>query len=108
MAFANMRSNFKVIFNYLISDLKKKQRSFKIGLFTIFLVVFFISLLMNTIGISPVIFLRLCEDQAGETDIIMIPFFNKEDASKKLSAFDELLFGEKVNNTSMGTVNIPG
>jgi hypothetical protein len=94
-------SNFKVIVNYLKSDLIKKQRSFKIGLITIFLVVFFIALLTNALSIAPIVFLRLSEDQAGETDIIMTPFFNKEDVSKGLSSFDNLILKNKTSSQNI-------
>jgi hypothetical protein len=82
--------NIKAIFNYLQSDFIKKKRSFTIGLTTVFLVVFFICLLMNTLSLAPAIFLRLSEDQAGEIDIIMLPYFNQQDASKLPSAFDRI------------------
>jgi hypothetical protein len=74
--------NILVVFNYLKSDLNKKKRSFLIGLTSIFLVVFFICVLMNTIENSPVIFLRLCEDQSGEIDVILIPQIDKKDVKK--------------------------
>lgn len=104
---STVSSNFKVIFNYLKSDIIKKQRSFKIGLISIFLVVFFIALLTNTISVAPVVFMRLSENQAGETDIIMLPYFTKQDVSKKYSAFDELIYGKKKMNIS-GLISIPG
>jgi hypothetical protein len=75
-------SNMRVVINYLKSDLIKKQRSFKIGLFSIFLVILFVSLLLNFIGISPVIFLKLAEEQAGETDIIIYPSLINSDIAK--------------------------
>jgi hypothetical protein len=108
MKFHNFLSNSKVIFNYLKSDLIKKQRSFKIGLITIFLVVFFIALLMNVISVSPIVFLRICEEEAGEADIMMIPSLNKEDMSNQVNAFDRLLYGETKNSTGPGVINIPG
>lgn len=99
-------STFLVVINYLKSDLIKKQRTFKIGLITIFLVVFFTSLLLNTINLSSLIFLRLAENQAGETDLILIPYLNKKDVKYKRSAIDKLFGNNKEldksnsNNTS--------
>ena len=75
-------SNLRVVFEYLKSDISKKKRTFTIGLISVFLVVFFICVLMNIIEMSPVIFLRLCEDQSGETDIILIPSLSQNDAHK--------------------------
>ena len=45
--FDGLLSNIRVTINYLESDLVKKQRAFKIGLISIFLVVFFLTLLLN-------------------------------------------------------------
>jgi hypothetical protein len=76
-------SNLRVVFQYLKSDFNKKKRSFTIGIISVFLVVFFICVLMNAIEMSPVIFLRLCEDQSGETDVILLPASIQNDASKE-------------------------
>ena len=73
MSCSSCYGNLVVIFNYLKSDLIKKQRAFKIGLISIYLVVFFITMLMNAISISSSIFIRLSEDQAGEADFIFLP-----------------------------------
>ena len=59
--------------NYIKEDIKKKPRSFKIGFFTIFLVVSFLTLLTNIVSLSPVIFLRIAEDSMGDADILMTP-----------------------------------
>lgn len=49
------------VVRYLCSDLKKKSRSFKIGVCTIFLVVSFITLLKAVIEVTPVAFLSLAQ-----------------------------------------------
>ena len=87
----------KVVFNYLKSDIIKKQRSFKIGLLTVFLVILFTAILMNIIGLTPLIFLRLAENTAGETDIMMLPLLNKLNVKYKSSAIDSLF---NINNTN--------
>ena len=56
------------VLNYLFSDLKKKSRSFKIGVCTIFLVVSFITLLKAVIEVTPVAFLNLAQTQSGNFD----------------------------------------
>lgn len=94
MSLQSITSNSRVIYNYLSSDLIKKQRSFKIGLISIYLVVFFITMLMNAISLCPSIFLRLCEDQVGEADFIFTPMLSKKDASKISSTWDRVLFNE--------------
>jgi Na+/H+ antiporter NhaC len=50
---------------YVISDIKKKQRSFRIGVFTIFLVVSFISMLKGVVDVAPIAMLKVAQDQAG-------------------------------------------
>ena len=61
-------SNIIVITNYLKSDLIKKQRAFKIGLISIFMVVFFLTLLFNAIQLIPSIFIKLTEQQSSEIE----------------------------------------
>ena len=52
-------SNIIVTINYLKSDLIKKQRAFKIGLVSIFLVVLFLTILFNAIELCSCIFIIL-------------------------------------------------
>jgi hypothetical protein len=56
---------------YLVASIKKKPRSIKIGVFTIFLVVSFITLLGNAVQTSKIIFMKLSEDTVGEADFIL-------------------------------------
>ena len=91
MSCSSCYGNLVVIFNYLKSDLIKKQRAFKIGLISIYLVVFFITMLMNAISISSSIFIRLSEDQVGEADFIFLPMLTKVDLSREATAFEKLI-----------------
>ena len=63
----------RVLLNYLASDIQKKPRSFQIGLFSIFVVVGFLSLLFNMLLSTPVVYLKLSEDEQGEADIRLVP-----------------------------------
>mmetsp|Transcript_22269 Transcript_22269/g.34450 ORF Transcript_22269/g.34450 Transcript_22269/m.34450 type:complete len:86 (-) Transcript_22269:3705-3962(-) len=47
------------VLNYLASDIKKKKRTFKIGVFTIFLVVSFVTFLKAAVDVAPVAFLKV-------------------------------------------------
>ena len=47
--FQSIFGNLNVILKYLKSDIIKKQRAFKIGLVSIYLVVFFLTMLYNVI-----------------------------------------------------------
>ena len=93
-------STIKVVFNYLKSDIVKKQRAFKIGFFTIFLVVFFIALLLNTISLSPLIFLRQSENVVGEADLIMTPIVSKKDVKGRMNAVDYLFSKNKGDDSA--------
>lgn len=86
-----MLRNLQVVTNYLKSDLIKKQRSFKIGLLTIFLVVLFVSLLMNFIFISPIIFLKLSENEIGEADIMITPLLSSKDVKYQKGILESLI-----------------
>jgi hypothetical protein len=70
--------NFKIILFYLKSDLIKRQRDFKIGLISIFLVVFFLTLLFNAIQMSSSIFIKLSEQENGEIDLILTPYLKNK------------------------------
>ena len=64
---------FLTIVSYLLSETKKKQRSFQIGIFTVFLVVAFLTLLKSAVDIAPVAFVKIGSDQSGVTDFRLIP-----------------------------------
>lgn len=93
--------NLAVVINYLKSDIVKKQRSFKLGFITIFLVVLFVSILMNFIYISPIIFLKLSENQIGEGDIMMTPLLNNFDVSSKKSRVKYLINNKEIEYNSL-------
>ena len=84
----DFQSSLIVIINYLKSDLIKKQRSFKIGLISIFLVVFFLTLLLNAIQLSPCIFIKISEEQKSEIDLFLTPYLSKENTDIKKPKFD--------------------
>lgn len=67
----NKYTTFKTITNYVVSDIKKKQRSFKIGVFTIFLVVTFVVMLRSVVDKVGVAFLKVAQDQAGIFDVTL-------------------------------------
>ncbi|CAD8134904.1 unnamed protein product [Paramecium octaurelia] len=63
----------RIVVEYIYSDIKKKPRSFKIGLFTIYLVVMFLALIQSAFSLSPLIFIQLAETTAGDTDLVFTP-----------------------------------
>lgn len=67
----NQYTTMNTITSYVISDIRKKQRSFKIGVFTIFLVVTFIVMLKSVVDKIGVAFLKVAQDQGGMFDVTM-------------------------------------
>lgn len=59
---------FKTILSYLVSEQSKKARSFQIGVFTIFLVVSFLTLLKSAVDVAQVAFVKIASDQVGISD----------------------------------------
>lgn len=90
----DFQSSLIVIINYLKSDLIKKQRSFKIGLISIFLVVFFLTLLLNAIQLSPCIFIKISEEQKSEIDLILTPYLSKENVDTKKPKSDNFIYNK--------------
>ncbi|CAD8197198.1 unnamed protein product [Paramecium octaurelia] len=78
-----------IIVRYIISDIAKRPRSFKIGLFTIYLVVTFLALLESAVQLSPLIFIQLAETQSGDSDLLFTPMssLNKSITYESSSTF---------------------
>ena len=87
-------SNLMVIINYLKSDLIKKQRAFKIGLISIFLVVFFLTVLFDAIELCPSVFVKVAEEQTGEIDLIFTPFLTSKSVTSQKSGFDSFFYNK--------------
>ena len=94
----NCFSNLIVTMNYLKSDLIKKQRTFKIGLVSIFLVVFFLTLLFNAIELCSCIFIKLGEEQTGEIDLIFTPYLMSKNVANQKSGFDSFYYNKTTEN----------
>ena len=100
----NFISNLRVTMNYLKSDLIKKQRTFKIGLVSIFMVVFFLTLLLNAIELCPSIFIRLSEKQSSDIDLILTPYLISRNAESKKSGFDSFYFNKTSSNSPNNSI----
>lgn len=75
---AHISSYYKIVYadlttavRYVVADAKKHKKGFIIGIATVFIVVMFVSLLQNVIQKSPIVFLKLSEDEVGEFDMVM-------------------------------------
>lgn len=65
--------NQQLSMRYIVSEVRRSPRSYAIGLFTVFLVVFFVALLQNAVLQSPLIFFKLSENAVGENDLLLTP-----------------------------------
>lgn len=50
---------FKVMINYILADMKRKPFSYRIGIFTVVMVLVFVMLVWSAIGFSDLIFMKL-------------------------------------------------
>ncbi|KAF2072454.1 hypothetical protein CYY_006230 [Polysphondylium violaceum] len=87
--------DLRVALKYVHNNSKRNKKSLLLGLFTIFLVVLFISFLQNLIQASPIVFLKLSEDQTGELDLVITG-----DPNNYGSANTSLLLATPVYETS--------
>jgi len=62
---------------YVFKDVLRRQRSFFVGVATVFIVVFFVSFLQNAIQKSPIVFFKLSEDSVGSGDLLLTPTTRK-------------------------------
>ena len=71
-------ANVQLAGDYVVSSLRRDRRAWCMGILTVTLVVAFSALLQSGIETSPVIFLKLAEEQAGESDALLTPQFNAD------------------------------
>ena len=62
--------NIFVLTSYIFSDVKKKPKSYMIGIFTVSLTITFIILLYSILDLLPYIFLKQAQDTVGESDLV--------------------------------------
>ena len=58
----------KTITQYLVSETKKKPSAFKVGVFTVFLVVMVITMLKSVVDSAPILFVKLGQEEVGAID----------------------------------------
>lgn len=72
----NFIESIKLVTSYLLEDMKRGPLQFKIAVFTIFIIVAFMAILLNANSITTTMFLSLAERQTGDTDFIITPQFS--------------------------------
>jgi hypothetical protein len=53
----------------VLSDMRKKQKQFKIGVMTVFLVVGFVTFLDSLVQLAPTVVFMTSQSSAGDTDL---------------------------------------
>lgn len=76
-----------ILFHYIFNSLSKSSRSFKIGVFSIFIVVGFLTLMQSALQLSPVVFLKIAEGQVGDADLMILPLRADNDSRLQDSNF---------------------
>jgi hypothetical protein len=64
-------SVFKVTVQYLMAGKAKKPTAFKIGIFTVFLVVMLLVMMQAVLGSFPILFVKLGQEQVGAIDFVI-------------------------------------
>lgn len=95
-------SVLKTIADYVYSDIEKKARSFKIGVFTIFLVVCFISLLKSMVDVAPIAFLKVGQDQGGKMDFTITSNFGDPSINGDINMYSQDYFEYEPTNVGGG------
>lgn len=66
-------TGFLLSIKYVWTDVKRSKKNALIGVFTIVLVLTCVCLLQNAIEKSPMIFMKIAENEVGEFDLILTP-----------------------------------
>ena len=80
LAFQSAVASAQLAAEYVASSLRRDRRAWAMGVTTVALVVAFSALLQSGIETSPVIFLKLAEEQAGEADVLLTPTFSADNS----------------------------
>lgn len=72
-------STFKLLLSFIVNDIRTKPRTFKIGVFSVFVVVAFLVTLQSLLQLTPILFLKLAQDQNGQFDLVFAPVAAEND-----------------------------
>uniref|UniRef100_A0A6T6YUC0 ABC3 transporter permease C-terminal domain-containing protein n=1 Tax=Bicosoecida sp. CB-2014 TaxID=1486930 RepID=A0A6T6YUC0_9STRA len=78
--------NTQLALQYVGANTRRAPRSLVVGIATVALVVGFAALLQSVVQRSPLIFMRLQEDQTGDADMVLTPETSADSASPFLNA----------------------
>ena len=84
---SSWKKTLALLTNYVGADIQKRPRSFRIGVFSVFIVVAFLSMLFSIVLLSSVVYLKVSENETGETDIYLVPVPASNDTSQEEQTF---------------------
>jgi ABC-type antimicrobial peptide transport system permease subunit len=97
-------ASLQLAMQYVRASIARDSHGFCVGLFTVALVVAFTSLVQSAVDNSPVVFLKLSEDTAGEGDLVLQPDFSNSVASLSSSQTSGIPPGLLLNDTELQQV----
>ena len=62
-----------MILRFLLRDQAKKPTAFKIGVFTVFIVVAFMVMMTGLVQTTPIVFVSMSQNEAGAIDFMLTP-----------------------------------
>jgi len=89
--------NVQIVCGFIVVDIQRKPRTFKIGLFSIYIVIAFLVLLQSILLLTPTLFVNVAEKQNGVADLALFPVSSQNDS--RLSNSDS-------NTTIIRTLNL--
>lgn len=73
--------NLQTVCGFILVEIKRKPRTFKIGLFSIYIVIAFLVLLQSILLLTPTLFVNVAEKQNGIADLTLSPVSYQNDTS---------------------------
>lgn len=70
---ASLLSTFLLSWRYVRADARRDPRALLVAIATVALTVAFVCVLRNAVAQSPLVFLKLAENQLGEMDLVLLP-----------------------------------
>jgi len=97
--------NILVLISFILADLEKKPRSYKIGVFTVTLTISFVVLLYSMLDILPLVLIKQVQDIVGEADFV----YSAPSADQRSQSADENIYSGRygANRVVPGETSLP-
>jgi hypothetical protein len=96
-----------VILNYMVAETKKKVSALRIGVFTVFMVVTVIVMLKSVVSITPILFVKLGQVEAGAIDFMIKPYLSKHLTDGNVNWYSVDPFQFEMTNNITNYTSIP-